>query len=289
MGRADGRVTLGWKSGDHLARIVADETTGFVYRNSSVSVATGSGQDQWQFAPRVMAGGVIVPGLSLEHFYHGQSTSVLWIKQVESMDIDAAVAPETFLVAVPAGTQVRDHREGRDDTYRGVANRPITDIVAYADADPRRTHPFVPPVRVGQPAPAIRPQAWLDRNGEVQAPSLAGRVVLVDFWGIDCGFCVAQLPEVREAAGHFAGKGLVLLGLHDSFAEPGEVAEFAARRGLSWTMAVDRPGDGFGATFAAYGVRSIPAAAVLDREGRLAFLGDFRGAVAKAASLLDED
>jgi thiol-disulfide isomerase/thioredoxin len=289
VGRANGRVTLEQKSGDHLARIVADEATGFVYRESSGWLSTGSGQDHWQFAPRVTAKGAIVPGLSVEHIYQKDSTSVVWVKTIESIDLHSPIPPETFLVAVPPGTLFLDYREGRDDTYRGVARWPITDVVAHADADPRRFKPFVPPIKVGQTAPPIDPLEWLDPAGKAPAPSLAGKVVLVDFWGIECGPCIAQLPEVREAAGHFAGKGLVIIGLHDSSGTPEKVTEFARKRGLSWTLAIDRPGEGFGATFAAYGVRAIPSAAVLDRQGKLAYLGDFRAALATAAGLLEKE
>ena len=35
---------------------------------------------------------------------------------------------------------------------------------------------------------------------------IAGKVALVHFWGIECGPCIAHLPEVREAAKHFTGK-----------------------------------------------------------------------------------
>jgi RNA polymerase sigma factor (sigma-70 family) len=288
VGRADGRVTLERKSGDHLTTIVADEATGFVYRETSGWTGTGSGEEHWQFAPRVAAGGAIIPGLSIDFTYQKDGLGAAWIKAIESIDLGAPVPPETFLVAVPPGTLILDYREGRGDNQRGLARRPITDVVAYADADPRRFKPFVPPVKPGDPAPAIDPIGWVDRGGKSAAPDLSGQVVLVDFWEIGCGPCVAQLPEVREAADHFAAKGLVLIGLHDSSGTPEKVAEFAARRDLTWTLAIDRPGDGFGATFTAYGVRSIPTAAVLDRQGRLAFLGDFRGALAKAASLLEE-
>jgi len=288
VNRADGRITLELASEGWVERVVADERTGFVYHESHVHTPSGQGRDHWQFAPRAAAGGMIVPGLGVEHIYQKDRTSVVWIRAVESVEPDAPIPPGTFAVAIAPRTQVLDYREGRGDTFRGVVRREVTDVVAYADAHPRRFKPFTSPITVGQAAPAIEPAAWLDRGGPMPAPGLGGKVVLVDFWGIGCGPCVAQLPEVREAAGHFAGKGLVLVGLHDSSATPEEVAAFAAKRGLSWALAVDRPGEGFGATFDAYGVRTIPSAAVLDRAGRIAFVGRFPEALAKAAKLLDD-
>jgi thiol-disulfide isomerase/thioredoxin len=118
-------------------------------------------------------------------------------------------------------------------------------------------------------------------------------VVLVDFWGISCGPCVAELPEVQAAADHFADKSkdLVFIGLHDSGATADQVAEFARKRGITYRLAVDRPEDEegwFGATFKDYGVRGIPAAAVIDRKGKVAFVGRFPEALKEAARLLGQ-
>jgi len=99
----------------------------------------------------------------------------------------------------------------------------------------------------------------------------------------------ARLPEVREAADHFKGTDLVILGLHDSSGTLEQVAGFAAKRALNYPLAIDRTAteEGwFGQTFAAYGVRSIPGAAVIDRQGKIAFVGGFNEPLGKAASLL---
>ena len=44
----------------------------------------------------------------------------------------------------------------------------------------------------------------------------------------------------------------------------------------------------FGAAFKAYGVRAIPSAAVIDRQGRIVFVGRFTEALQQAASLLEK-
>ncbi len=288
IGRDKGKVTLESKSGEYVTTIVADEETGFVFHESRSHASSGSGQEYWQFAPRVAANGAITPGLSVDFTYQKDRLNVIWIKTIESIDLNAPVPPESFLIGAPPGTLIIDYREGRIDTQRGLAMRPITDVVAYADAHPKRFKPFVPPIKPTQAAPAISPRIWLDSKGETSAPGLAGQVVLIDFWGIGCGPCISQLPEVREAAAHFTSKGLIIIGLHDSSGTLKEVADFASKRNLSWPLAIDKSGDGFGATFEAYGVRSIPSAAVINRQGKLAFLGTFREGLAKAASLLDQ-
>jgi thiol-disulfide isomerase/thioredoxin len=289
--QADGKVTLERKTTYSSDRLVVDAATGFVYRDSySFRPGRESSQtEHWQFAPRPTPQGLVVPGMSIElHLHNGRIDSIL-IKTIESIDLAAPISPETFVVSVPAGTSIIDYRDGRDDTNRGVVRSPVTDIITRANEIAATWKRFVPPVKPGDQAPAIEAVVWLNQSGKIDAPKLKGKVVLVDFWGITCGPCVAELPEVSEAAERFAGTDLMIIGLHESRGTVEEVAEFAAKRGMTYPLAIDRPAKEsgwFGATFAAYGVRGIPSAAVLDREGKVVFIGEFRLALEKAAVLL---
>jgi peroxiredoxin len=220
---------------------------------------------------------------------HDGRINTIWIKTIESIDLATPINPEAFVVSVAAGTAIFDYRDGSDDTDRGVVRSPVTDIIARANEIAATRKRFVPPVKPGDQAPAIEEVVWLNQSGKIDAPKLKNKVVLVDFWGITCGPCVAELPEVREAAEHFTGTDLSIIGLHDSSGTVEQVAEFAAKRGISYPLAIDRASNEsgwFGATFAAYGVRGIPSAAVLDRQGKVVFVGQFREAIEKAAALL---
>jgi peroxiredoxin/protocatechuate 3,4-dioxygenase beta subunit len=286
----NGHLTCETRSKESHHRLDVDPVTGFVYHELWTYNDNRSGQVYWQFAPRATPEGLSVPALSVEARFVDGRTDVIWIREIEAIDLSATIPPDTFSLAVPAGTLIIDYRQGRDDTYRGVLRAPVSDVVARADAIAATRKPFVPPVKPGDPAPPLRVAAWLDRSGVIEAPKLEGKVVLVDFWGVTCGPCVAALPEVREAVEHFAGTDLVIIGLHDSGGKVKDVAAFAARHELRFPLAIDRSDDGssgFGSTFVAYGVHSIPTAAVLDRKGRLAFVGRFLEALARAAELLN--
>ena len=296
--RSGGRVTLERKVDDRvLSRVVVDESTGFVYRESRKARAGTSLGELWQFAPRTLPQGLTIPGLSVEvRFQNGAINSIL-VAIIDEVDLNAPVPPESFTVAVPAGTKLLDYRnvfEQKNVTKPApprVLREPVTDIVTYADRVEPPRPPMAPPIAVGQLAPTLEPAVWLNAHGKSEAPALAGKVVLIDFWGTTCGPCVVQLPEIREAAEHFAGTDLVILGLHDSHGTQEEVSTFARKRKLAYPLAIDRPagaGVGFGATFHAYGIHLIPHAVVIDRQGRVAYVGRFPSALEKAAALIKD-
>jgi thiol-disulfide isomerase/thioredoxin len=65
---------------------------------------------------------------------------------------------------------------------------------------------------VGQKGPFPETDAWLN-GGPLSATDLAGKVVLLDFWAVWCGPCIATFPHLREWHEKFANKGLVIVGV----------------------------------------------------------------------------
>ena len=279
-----GRIVFESRSERGSPRGVAVEASGFIHEYRFRPRIR-------QFGPRVSPGGVAPPTAHLDINSRVEALDSLWVTVVEDAEVRARPGPGAFVVAAPAGTLVLDHREDRENPRQGMARYPVVDVRSYADRLSPSSRSIEPVLEPGQPAPPIEPAAWLDRDGTADAPELTGKVVLVDFWGIGCGPCVAQLPAVQAAADHFRGTDLVLIGPHDGDGTVEQVAEFARKRGLTYPLAIDRPAGApgwFGATSRAYGVRAIPHAAVIDRRGRIALVGRFAEALAKAAELLKE-
>lgn len=138
---------------------------------------------------------------------------------------------------------------------------------------------------IGKDAAELNVEAWV--NGKaLTADDLKGKVVLLDFWAVWCGPCIATFPHLREWQEEYADKGLVILGMtrYYNFAwnedtgratkSPGEVphddehkmlVKFAEQHKLHHAFAVqtDRSLSEY------YGVTGIPHVVVIDREGKI--------------------
>lgn len=124
-----------------------------------------------------------------------------------------------------------------------------------------------PQPEVGAVPPDINAEAWLNWSGP-EAPTLAslkGKVVVVEFWATWCGPCVAGIPHLNEMHEKYARDGMVLVSLTDQ-ARP-HIEEFMAGREMVYVV-------GAGSTTGNdYGVRGIPQAFVIARDGTVAWAG----------------
>jgi len=159
---------------------------------------------------------------------------------------------------------------------------PATDVILAAIYGGRP-----PPRRGWQTRPRSRPaaprtlkpfRAEAMSGNVVDLRGLRGRVVLVDFWATWCRPCLRELPNVVAAWEKYRDRGFTVIGV--SLDKPGaedEIEEVARSHGMSWEQIYD--GGFWDARLArANGIRSIPAAFLIDRTGRVRFSGaDTRG------------
>lgn len=104
-------------------------------------------------------------------------------------------------------------------------------------------------------------------GGTLALSSLRGKVVLIDFWASWCGPCRRENPAVKAIYDKYKDKGFEIYGVSlDNNATQWKAA--IAKDKLTWKHVSDLKGWKSSAS-QLYGVRSIPATFLLDKEGRI--------------------
>jgi thiol-disulfide isomerase/thioredoxin len=100
----------------------------------------------------------------------------------------------------------------------------------------------------------------------ISMDSLAGKVVLIDFWATWCGPCREALPHIRQIAKKYDGQPLVVLSISLDNDEA-KWKEFVAKNGMSWMQYRDGGFDG--RISKQFNVTAIPATFTIDADGVL--------------------
>jgi thiol-disulfide isomerase/thioredoxin len=122
---------------------------------------------------------------------------------------------------------------------------------------------------VGAPplAPVLAASNWI--AGRPNAGSVAGKVVVLDVFTVDCYNCQNVVPTLRSLYAADQGRGLVVIGIH-SPETPAEqqrpyVTASLKQQGIVWPVAIDND---FG-LWHAYGIDAWPTELFFDRHGKL--------------------
>jgi thiol-disulfide isomerase/thioredoxin len=131
---------------------------------------------------------------------------------------------------------------------------------------------------VGDPAPALRVAGWV--KGEPIAGFEQGTAYVVEFWATWCGPCRKAIPHVSDLQKKHADKKLRIVGVSVWEQDPGLVEPFVEKMGdqMGYTVAKDQAagedkGEMARTWMAASGQQGIPASFIVDRSGRIAWIG----------------
>lgn len=142
------------------------------------------------------------------------------------------------------------------------------------EADPAA---YIPP-EFPMAAPAF---ALVDLAGKpISNQSLAGKVVLLDFWATWCAPCRKGMPELQAMHEKYAARGFTVVGISIDENGPSKVKKFVKSKKFTYPIAMDSEKN---PAWESFKVKAVPAAFLLDREGRI--VGQWTGAPANAREL----
>lgn len=136
---------------------------------------------------------------------------------------------------------------------------------------------FAQNLKLGRPAPAIVIDEWLsngvDKNG--QTLDLKDKFIVLEFWATWCGPCIRAIPHINDLKTKFGADSVVFVSISRESKE--KINAFLKTREMKASIGWDSRG----VSQSNYGVSSIPAAFLINKNGVLVWKGH-------PASLTDE-
>lgn len=194
-------------------------------------------------------------------------------KGISLLDLAAAIEPPTWM---PGGSAAEAREKARTVALYKRVIAEYKDVVGGDTGNgcqlgnlARLAHIFLlriePSVRAGLAAPAA---VGKDLDGKpMDLANFRDKVVVLDFWGSWCLPCRRNLTVLKEVAGKYADKGVVILGVA-SEASAEDAAKAAAEEKLPWRSWADlRNDEGDSPIALAWGVTTFPTVAIIDGTG----------------------
>ena len=151
------------------------------------------------------------------------------------------------------------------------------DETAYADAT----------LKVGDAAPSVAVSRWVKGDGFTACPK--GSIVVVEFWATWCPPCRESIPHLTSLQKKYARQKVVIAGVASFEKDNDSIDNFVQKMGekIGYQIALDDDRRTAGAWFNAAGRKGIPSTFVVDRTGKIAYIGPPSGVDAVLEKLAD--
>ena len=131
------------------------------------------------------------------------------------------------------------------------------------------SHPLL-----GAVAPELTGDSWFNvpTNSTLSLASRKGKVTIVHFWTFACINCKRNLPAYARWWQRFAGKGVVVIGVHtpetEAERDPANVARKVKELGIAYPVLLDTDRQNWNR----WQQRCWPAIYLIDKQGRVRFV-----------------
>lgn len=153
------------------------------------------------------------------------------------------------------------------DIYKNVESR-VTGVLATKE---------------GSPVPEIKTTSTLNGK-EFDIASIKGKYILIDFWGVWCGPCVAEMPKVKAFQEKHKEK-LVVLGINSGDKKE-KIQNFIEENDYSWQQVMSSRSNLEDNFVTKFNVKGFPTKFIVSPEGKI--VKRFMGSGEEAFELLEE-
>jgi thiol-disulfide isomerase/thioredoxin len=240
----------------------------------AASVEFPFSQMQIDKATQTRAGVWVPTEASLKIFRNEHELHNIGRLRATSVRVNVPHPPSQFVLSFPNGCVL-------NDAIRGITYK-IGDDPAHIEellAKRAKEDQFFAGI-LRKPAPPLRGDVWLAGKPQ-RLDDLKGRTVIVHFWNIWCGPCVAEIPNLQKLYGTQPDRGLIFISVHTGGGEKErpDIERFIKEHGITFPVLLDAsdPAEkGWGLTSEAYGVYAIPTDAFIAADGKLISVGEHK-------------
>lgn len=139
-------------------------------------------------------------------------------------------------------------------------------LAKIKDVDRAKRRERILAERVGEPQPALAFNLKSISGTPVSLESLTGKIVVINFWGVWCGWCVEEMPEFQKLHEKYKNDPDVVILTINNDPNPGIVQPWMQKNKYGFAVLFN---DGF---VDKAGITSFPTTWFLDKQGRKAFV-----------------